>query len=277
MREYFGEYPFNTSNFYARPLSTDVPLLAFRRDIFQNHSLPLPLNLTALADAAAHFASTLPSQIGFQTAWCLAPNASCRALLSGLFNSLVWSFGGRLWDPSSMRVDGTLNSRQNEEALTLLARLFAASGSPFEGVPTARAARALCDGSAPMLLFLASDLRSIPCIPSPNIITAVIPGERTRRFQIGGFSAGLCPSLRGERLDAANVLLSKITGLEFSVILEESDLAPARQSVLVSAAPLGRGVGTPLALALPLLKEGWGLKERDLLLNISQVIHSPIC
>ncbi len=137
-QKYYGEYPPESGKYYGVSGVLDVPIIGYRRDLFEDpaekeafkakygYDLAVPKTWDELRDIAEFF--TRPDKNFYGLAYW--PAKTFDAVTMG-FQPVMWSFGADYHAPDSFEVEGYLNSEAGVKALEFYVSLmkFAPPGS----------------------------------------------------------------------------------------------------------------------------------------------------
>ena len=127
----YGEYPEGSGNIFALPVNQDAMGLVYRKDLFEDpkemadfkakygYDLAVPKTYTEMRDIAEFF--TRPDQNLYGLA---SYGSRDYDAVTSPFDGVMWSFGGELWDPTTKKAEGVINSPEAVEALTFYRDLF---------------------------------------------------------------------------------------------------------------------------------------------------------
>lgn len=273
----YGEYPSGSGKFYGIAAEGDTQMLVYRKDLFDRDDvkadfkakagkdLALPKTWTELLEIAKFFKESggkYGVQNGYTTHWCGTP--ACYDQMATHWNQILWSFGGELWDPTTYKVEGVLNTDAAVQALTLDRELFKTGPEGQANFDFSAANSALCDGTTAMETvwfgFGAGFVDKAGCKNSDNLGFAVVPGEKEHFLSLGGM--GLSVSNYSKNKDLA---LSYVKWFESKEIqLEWAKLGgfSARKSVLASDEfKNARPYNPAFAESYLLVKDFWNIPE----------------
>jgi multiple sugar transport system substrate-binding protein len=120
----YAEYPKGSQHYWAIPLEGDALGFAYRKDLFENptemanfkkrygYSLDIPKTWKQFRDIAEFFYRPTQDMYGA----LLLKESKYDGVTMGV-QSMIWSWGGDLGDPSTYRVKGIINSPASIEAL----------------------------------------------------------------------------------------------------------------------------------------------------------------
>jgi multiple sugar transport system substrate-binding protein len=149
----YAEYPEGSGNLYALPINQDCMGLVYRRDLFEDpeekaafrqkygYDLAVPQTYDQLRDIAEFFTRPGANLYGI----ALYGSADYDACTS-VFNNILWSFGGELWDPKTATAQGYLNSPHAVRALEFYKSLFACAPAGFVNAYVPEVNKALQEG-----------------------------------------------------------------------------------------------------------------------------------
>eukprot|EP00727_Mastigamoeba_balamuthi_P005357 m51a1_g1482 putative sam-dependent methyltransferase (1464) ;mRNA; f:283082-290674 len=193
------------SRFYGVGLTGNIPVLFYRSSMLANRS---DLSLSSWSDvlrAAAALRSG--GMAGFVTGWC-SNTSSCYDSFIATLNQVIWDFGGtqptlvgrclalltdrrlagEVWDPSTYRVDGVLDSNSAVDALAFLRQLAATCGCGAN-VTARQALEMVCQGSAAIAMSFTSYWPAAACKYRADIAFAPVPA--TRYYSYAGHGIGV--------------------------------------------------------------------------------------
>ncbi len=191
----YAEYPEDSGHIYALPINQDCMGLVYRQDLFDDpeekaafkkrygYDLAVPETYERLRDIAEFF--TRPGQNLYGIALYGSEDYDgC----TSVFNNVLWSFGAELWDASTGKVDGYLNSPQAKKALEFYKELFryAPPGSVDAYVPEVnRAVKAGQVALAIQWYYFFDELHAQTAQPA-RLGFAPLPGQARRAVMVGG-------------------------------------------------------------------------------------------
>lgn len=266
----YGEYPANSGTYYGVPAMADVQVLVYRADLFEEAGFEAPADTwTGLLEQAQFFKESDLVENGFTWFWC--GSAGCVDQVQTAWNQIAWSFGGELWNPDELQVEGVLNSEANVEALEFAAELYQTGPDGSGDFTYDEVIASLCNGSSAMTAIWVGFGPTIAnpesCAQADNFAYAVPPGEEEHYLSLGGM--GMSVSAYTEDQEAALAFLSWFESQETQLEWARLGGYSARFSVLESdvflnAAPYNE----VFAEAYPLVKDFWNLPEYAQMLEI---------
>ena len=189
------------------------------------------------------------------------------------WNQISWSFGGEIWDSSTFRVDGILQSPSNVAALDM-ARDLIASGPPGS-LDTEFSALLdnMCNGKAAMGSIWATFM---PCVSDPSCCAladkigySVIPGQTEHSLTLGGMGLHVNRQLDPSRTQLALQFLRWFSSQDAQRAWVRIGGYTARKSVLASGTFINSAAYAPvLAVSYPLVKDFWNIPEYSELLRV---------
>lgn len=260
--KYYGEYPPGSGRYYGVPAMADVQVLVYRKDLFEKAGFEPPKTWSELLEQARFFKESDMVENGFVWFWCGA--AACLDQVQVAWNQIAWSFGGELWDPTTYKVEGILNSPENVAALEFARELFLTGPEGAGSWTYSEVVDAICTGKAAMTSiwvgFGPGFLDPEGCPMSENLAYAVPPGEKEHYLSLGGM--GMSVSAYTKHKDAALAFLKWFESKEIQFEWVKLGGYSARKSVLESdifkqAAPYN----PYFAEAYMLVKDFWNLPE----------------
>jgi len=130
LRQY-GEYPEGSGKIFALPVNQDSMGLVYRKDLFEDakekeafkakygYDLAVPETYDQLKDISEFFTRPDKNMYGLASYGSRDYDA-----VTSPFDGILWSFGGELWDPSTKKAEGVINSDTAVKALTYYRDLF---------------------------------------------------------------------------------------------------------------------------------------------------------
>lgn len=127
----YAEYPEGSSRYHALPINQDVMGLVYRKDLFEDvrekekfkntygYKLEVPHTYDQLKDIVEFFTRPEANLYGIALYGSQQYDA-----VSSVFNNVLWSFGGKLWNPTENRAAGVINSPKAVAALEYFKKLF---------------------------------------------------------------------------------------------------------------------------------------------------------
>jgi multiple sugar transport system substrate-binding protein len=278
----YGEYPAGSKKYYGVAAEGDTQMFVYRKDVFQNANadykakyskdLAVPTSWTELLQMAQFFKNSggkYGVQNGYTTHWC--GTVACYDQIATHWNQILWSFGGDLWDPTTYKVQGFINSDTAKKALDFDAQLFKTGPEGQGNFQFNEAVDALCSGTTAMTTiwygFGAAFVDKASCKNSANLAFGVTPGETKHFLSLGGMGLHVSSYTKNKDL-ALNYVKwfeSKDTQLKWAGLGGFS----ARKSVLASdtfknAAPYNAS----FAEAYQYVKDFWNIPEYNQMLQV---------
>ncbi|MEP7288347.1 MAG: extracellular solute-binding protein [Chloroflexota bacterium] len=274
----YGEYPPNSKQYYGLPAMTDVMIQVYRKDIFEKEGFKPATTWTELLTQMQKIKADGAAPSGFSWFWCGA--AACYDNVQTAWNQIAWSFGGELWDPTTFKVKGILDSAENVKALRYAAELYKTSPAGSGNFGFGEDVDAVCTGKAAETIiwvgFGPSFTDKQGCPQSDNLAYAVAPGEVKHVLSLGGMGIGV--SSYTQNKDASLAFLkwfeSKDTQLEWVKIGGYS----ARTDILDSDTFKNAATyNSVFADSYKLVKDFWNLPEyNDLLIVQGEQLNLAI-
>lgn len=127
----YGEFPEGSGNIYALPINQDCMGLVYRKDLFEDpaemaafkekygYDLAVPKTYDELRDISEFFTRPDENMYGLAS----YGSRDYDAVTSPL-DGVLWSFGGELWDSTTKKAEGVINSDVNVQAVEFYADLF---------------------------------------------------------------------------------------------------------------------------------------------------------
>jgi multiple sugar transport system substrate-binding protein len=127
----YAEYPEGSDKFYALPINQDAVGLVYRSDLLNDtkeitafkkrygYDLSVPKTYNQLSDIAEFF--TRPDDNLYGIAMFGSRDYDA---VTSVFNNILWSYGGELWNPETRKAEGVINSPVSVEALEYFKKLF---------------------------------------------------------------------------------------------------------------------------------------------------------
>jgi multiple sugar transport system substrate-binding protein len=281
----YGEYPAGSKKYYGVAIEGDTQMLVYRKDLFENQAvkdaykaktgndLAVPTKWTELLAIAQFFKET-PDDVdqvpnGYTTFWCGTP--ACYDQVATVWNQMAWSWGGELWDPTTYKVEGIMNSDTNVKALEFAAELFKTGPDGSGDFQFNEAVDAVCSGSTAMTTiwfgFGPAFVDAASCKNSANLAYALVPGEEKQFTSLGGM--GMSVSSYTQNKDAALAFLKWVQSKEVQIEWAKAGGFSARKSVLASdefknAAPYNPAFSE----AYQYVKDFWNVPEYNRMLVI---------
>jgi multiple sugar transport system substrate-binding protein len=260
----YGEYPPFSGRFYGVPFLADVQIMAFRRDLFEQmgkadvEDLP---DLLATAQQLQANGNLTGIQSGFSTIWC-GNYESCYDNLATVWNQIAWSMGGEIWDPSTYRIDGVLNSEINVKALEFARDLARTGPTSNLNHNFAEVTSSICNGESAIIAIwggaMAPVLDSATCPHAGNISFTIFPGDVAHQLSLGGM--GMHISAYTRHPEVAKDVLAWLSLPKTQRKWAEKGQFPTRKSVLGSGTFLNaRPFNPAFAISFTLSKDFWNL------------------
>ena len=280
----YGEYPAGSGKFYGVAAEGDTQMLVYRKDVFANQALKdafkaktnkdlaVPTKWTDLLEIA-QFIKANPDvagvKNGYTTFWC--GTAACYDQVATVWNQMAWSWGGELWDPTTYKIDGILNSDTNVKALQFAAELFKTGPDGSGNFQFNETVDALCSGTTAMTTiwfgFGAAFVDKTGCKQSDNLGYALAPGEVKHVTSLGGM--GLHVSSYTKNKDAALAFVKWFESKETQTAWAKLGGFTARKSVLASDTFQNAAPYNPVfAKAYQDVKDFWNIPEYNKMLTI---------
>ena len=264
----YGEYPAGSGRYYGLPWLADAQVLVYRKDLFAQAGFDPPTSWTELLSQAEAFAAGGAVPYGFTTFWCGDPE--CYDMIQSVWNQLAWAWGGDLWNPETLQIEGVINSPENVEALRFAARLFATGPSEGAEYVFEDAVAAICEGRVAMTTLWFALVEGLMdasgCAHSADLAFAVVPGEREHVLSLGG--QGVHVSAYTDKREQVLDFIEWFHSIEIQERWAQMGGFSARADVLnsesfLNAAPYTRA----FAETYPLVKDFWNLPEYNRLLE----------
>lgn len=225
------EYPAGAGQIYAAPLQPDNHMLVLRQDLFADAGLTAAASWQDLVIQVETLHAK--GEPGFATAWCEDP--ACSENITAVWQEIIWSLGGTLWDEENNQAAGVLNSAENQTAVSLLNRLQQ-TNPDSASYTMADTLAALCNGSASVGLVWASDraaLSNAACAQADNLTAVSLPGTA---LVLGGSAVGVNPTAvhQEEALNFINWLMSA-DGQQVTADKQPADIGANLENVRASA------------------------------------------
>jgi len=278
----YGEYPAGSSKYYGVAAEGDTQMFVYRKDVFQQASadykakyskdLAVPTSWTELLQIAQFFKDSNGKygvQNGYTTHWC--GTAACYDQIATHWNQILWSFGGELWDPTTYKIQGFINSDTAKKALDFDTELFKTGPEGQGNFQFNEAVDALCSGTTAMTTiwygFGAAFIDKNSCKNSANLAYGVTPGQDKHFLSLGGMGLHVSSYTKNKdlALDYVKWFESKDIQLQWAGLGGFS----ARKSVLASdtfknAAPYN----SSFAEAYQYVKDFWNIPEYNTMLQV---------
>jgi len=279
----YGEYPAGSKKYYGLAFEGDTQMLVYRKDVFTDpkvqadfkaatgKDLALPQTWTELLAIAKFFkanGSKYGLSYGYTTHWCGTPD--CYDQMATHWNQILWSFGGELWDPTTYKVQGFVNSDTAQKALDFDKQLYQTGAEGQGNFAFNEAVDAACSGKAAMVTiwygFGPGFLDPKGCKESANLGYAVVPGEAKHFLSLGGM--GLSVSSYTKNKDAALAFVKWFESDATQLAWAKVGGFSARKSILASdtfknAAPYNAS----FAEAYQYVKDFWNIPEYNQMLQ----------
>ncbi|MEM4408221.1 MAG: extracellular solute-binding protein [Candidatus Caldarchaeum sp.] len=279
----YGEYPQGSGRYYGIPALADTQVLVYRSDLYSHvdvqldykaktgRGLEVPRTWSELLLQARFFKESPWVKGGYVATW---RGKRGYDEISTQWNQILWSFGGELWDPGTLRVNGVLNSPQGVVALEFARELFLTG--PNEGAYNFgfdEVVDSLCRGEAAIgNIWFALAHRFLDrerCKYSDRLAFGILPGEVRHAISLGG--QGISVSAYSKNKEAALFFIKWFESEEVQMEWARLGGTSARSSVLksdvfIGAAPYNRYFLESFGLA----KDFWNLPEYGLMLAVSQ-------
>eukprot|EP00163_Fabomonas_tropica_P010422 TRINITY_DN2054_c0_g1_i3.p1 TRINITY_DN2054_c0_g1~~TRINITY_DN2054_c0_g1_i3.p1 ORF type:complete len:1170 (-),score=362.91 TRINITY_DN2054_c0_g1_i3:186-3695(-) len=248
-------------------------MLLYRKDLFAKYGRSPPDTLDDLLETARFFKTQVPEvSEGFSTMWCGNP-AGCYDELATIWNQFAWMHGGELWDDKTYKIDGVLNSPQNEEALKYLVELYQTS-SKNPNATFGDTIGEICGGTAAMdMIWLAfGPVFTDPsgCPQANNLGFTIIPAHPQTRdhvLSLGGM--GMHISKYSKNYDLALDFVLWVQQFDQQVLWTELGGNSPRKSVAARPSYLN---SAPYNLvyfqSYPLTRDFWNIPEYSKMLPI---------
>jgi multiple sugar transport system substrate-binding protein len=281
----YGEYPPGSKRYYGVAMMGDTQMLVYRSDIFNDpkvkeayqakagKELAVPKTWTELLQTAQFFKET-PDDVdsvpnGYTTYWC--GTVACYDQVVTVWNQMAWSFGGELWDPTTYKVEGVLNSDTNVKALEFAAELFKTGPEGSGDFTFNETVDAICSGSVAMTTiwfgFGPAFVDPNGCKQSANLSYDLVPGEAKHITSLGGM--GIHVSSYAKNQDAALAFLKWVQSKETQLEWAKLGGFSARKSVLESDEFTKATPYNPIfAKAYLDVKDFWNVPEYNKMLQI---------
>ena len=264
----YGEVPAGSGDIYAVPIMTDTRMLVYRTDQFEQMGFEPPATWTELLSQAQAFKESDAVDFGFATHW--NPGGD---LVATTWNHILWSFGGELWDPETMQVEGILNGPEAVQAIELANDLWETAPTGAGSFAFDEVVGAMCNGSTAMVEiwygFGGAFTSTESCEYADRIGFAVVPGEAEHFISLGGM--GISLSAYSDNPEAALDLISWLQSDEVQLRWAAEGGFPGRTSILESEEFQNAAPYTPsFSQAFQLVKDFWNLPEYNALLGIQQ-------
>lgn len=222
----YGEYPFGSGKYYGVALEQDTEVLFYRKDLFADpkeqeafkakygRDLTVPKTWSELLEVAQFFYRPEQGLYGFATKWDGTKGSDVAATD---WNHILWSFGGELWDPETMQIEGVLNNEVGVKALQFAQELFKTAAPGAGKFSFTEVNETVCTGSTVMGInwfgFMPATTDPASCAQAANIGYAVVPGEVEHYISLGGMGITLSNYSKNKEqaLDYLKWLFSKDT------------------------------------------------------------------
>jgi multiple sugar transport system substrate-binding protein len=243
-------------------------MLVYRTDLFEAAGIETAATWTELLSQAQAFKESDDVEFGFATHW--NPGGD---LVATTWNHILWSFGGELWDPETMQVEGILNGPEAVQAIELANDLWETAPTGAGSFGFDEVVGAMCNGSTAMVEiwygFGGAFTSTESCEYADRIGFAVVPGEAEHFISLGGM--GISLSAYSDNPEAALGLISWLQSDEVQLRWAAEGGFPGRTSILESEEFQNAAPYTPsFSQAFQLVKDFWNLPEYNLLLGIQQ-------
>jgi len=185
----------------------------------------------------------------------------------------LWSFGGELWNPDELQVEGVINAEAGVRAIEFARELWRTAPDGAGSFGFDETVGAMCNGTTAMVEiwygFGGAFTSAESCPPAENIGFAVVPGEDEHFISLGGM--GISLSEYSENKDAALELIAWLQSDDVQLRWAAEGGFPARISILESDEFLQAAPYTAsFAEAFLLVKDFWNLPEYNEMLGIQQ-------
>ena len=122
----YAEYPDGSGKYFALPVNQDSMGLVYRKDLFNDptektnfkakygYELAVPKTYDQLRDIAEFFTRPDKNMYGIATYGSRDYDA-----VTSPFNGVLWSYGGDLWNPTTYKADGYMNSDASVGAVSI--------------------------------------------------------------------------------------------------------------------------------------------------------------
>jgi multiple sugar transport system substrate-binding protein len=270
----YGEYPPNSKRYFGIPLVTDVMLLTYRKDVFDAIEVDDVFTLEKLVETSRRITDndTLPTRYGYTSLWCADPTTCFEDEVATVWNQMAWSFGGALWDSTTFRIDGILQSDENVRSLELAKRLLE-TGPPNAindsyGHPVAR----ICRGEVAMITTWAAWVQTLDdrdCPFRDRLQFTVHPGQDQHFLSLGGMGMHVPSKVSPARQSAALDFFRWFQTPETQRQWTRLGGFPARKSIMASGLFLNARQYSPVfGVSYPLVRDFWNIPEYRTLLEI---------
>ena len=264
----YAEVPVGSGDLYSAPVMTDTRMLVYRTDLFEEVGFAPPSSWSELLEQAQFFKDSDMVDSGFVTHW----NAD-GDLVATTWNHILWSFGGELWEPDSMQIEGVLNSDNGVRAVNFANELWQTAPTGAGSFGFDETVGAICNGTVAMgeiwYGFGGAFTSSDSCAQADNLGFAVVPGEDEHFISLGGM--GISVSSYSPNQEEAKAFISWLQSDEIQTRWVEGGGFSGRTSILESDAFLNAAPFNPaFAEAFTKVKDFWNLPEYNTLLGIQQ-------
>lgn len=266
---YYGEYPIDSGQYYGVPFMTDVQILIYRKDLFEEAGFEPPATWQGALEQAQHFKESDVIENGWVWFWSGAPGSDT---LQVAWNQIAWSFGGALWDPETYTVEGVLNSPENVAAVEFAQALYKTGPEGGGSFSYGEVMDRMCNGTATMTSIwvgvAAGYVGTDVCAEWDNFGFAVPPmGEEYKFTSLGGMPVVV--STYSENPEAALDFVAWFESYETQIKWVELGGYTARQSVLESEDFLNTTDYNPVfADAYQYVRDFWNLPEYNEMMTI---------
>ena len=281
----YGEYPAGSGKFYGVAAEGDTQMLVYRKDLFADPAfqadykakmgadLPNPPKTWTEVQQVAQFVKDNSGKYealkyGYTTHWCGTP--ACYDQMATHWNQILWSMGGDIWDPSTYKVQGFINSPTAVQALDFDRKLFQSGPEGQGNFQFNETVDAVCSGTTAMATiwfgFGAGFVDKTGCKNSDNLGYAAGPQDKQWFLSLGGM--GLHVSSYTKNKDAALAYVKWFESMETQLAWAKLGGFSARKSVLASdtfknAAPYNPA----FAEAYQHVKDFWNIPEYNQMLQ----------